>query len=622
MSGQPFAANPLNKVWYPPQWLVLLVPPTLHLNLLLGLHLLLAGAGAWTWARATELGPFAAALAGFGYALAPRVIAAAGAGHLDLVYAAAWVPWLLWAIQCAVRPDPARYAAPALALFAALLFLADVRLSAYAYVTGAAYGVWLWGRGAALRTRAGLRRVGRTVIVAGLLTAGLTAIQWVPLLLLTPDLSRRAITPDEAALHSLKWGQWIGLLIGDHGGGWETLVYTGVSALLLAILALVLRPRALAFWGTALIVLALYALGDQFILWPLLTKIFPPLLWWRVPPRAWLIAALIVPYLAAWGAQIVAEHPPDSRRVRLGLVALLGGGLMCAITSGVMLVPPLELSAALGILALPAVVLAVLLAVAGRLRGTALIALLGVIVLADVLWIDRTLIEGRDRAEWLDPYQPLAEYLREQGATRVYSPGYSLPQQAAAYWDVPQFGGVDPFQLDAYQAAAEDATGVRAHGYSVTLPAFEASEDGEDMEIDLATVNRGAPIDARRLGAWLVTHVVAAFPIEAEGLTLERRLDGLYIYRNTFAPDVALAWDGPNRVTIRANTPYCGVLYAVANGRWQDPGDQLPGLPGLVRESDDAWTLTYRRSEVWLGLGLGAGLIALAAALGWVLRHA
>src|SRR5258708_444378 len=47
MSGQPFAANPLNKVWYPPQWLALLLPAALHLNVLTWFHLLLAGLGAW-----------------------------------------------------------------------------------------------------------------------------------------------------------------------------------------------------------------------------------------------------------------------------------------------------------------------------------------------------------------------------------------------------------------------------------------------------------------------------------------------------------------------------------------------------------------------------------------------
>ncbi|HML21039.1 MAG TPA: hypothetical protein PKD09_05285, partial [Aggregatilinea sp.] len=87
MSGQPFAANPLNKVWYPFQWLVLLIDPIAHLNLQLWLHLLLGGMGMWAWARRTGLHPWPAALAAVGAGFAPRLIAAAGAGHLDLVYA-------------------------------------------------------------------------------------------------------------------------------------------------------------------------------------------------------------------------------------------------------------------------------------------------------------------------------------------------------------------------------------------------------------------------------------------------------------------------------------------------------------------------------------------------------
>ncbi len=81
------------------------------------------------------------------------------------------------------------------------------------------------------------------------------------------------------------------------------------------------------------------------------------------------------------------------------------------------------------------------------------------VVAADVLWIDRTLIEGRSQREWLDPYRELADYLHDDGATRVYSPSYSLPQQAAAYWDIPQFGGVDPFQFAAYVEAAASRDG-------------------------------------------------------------------------------------------------------------------------------------------------------------------
>ena len=98
MAGQPFAADPLNKTAYPLQWLALMLPPVLHLDLMIVLHLLIAGAGMWVWARSLGLREEAAALSALGYALAPRVIGHTGAGHLDLLYALAWFPWLMWAV--------------------------------------------------------------------------------------------------------------------------------------------------------------------------------------------------------------------------------------------------------------------------------------------------------------------------------------------------------------------------------------------------------------------------------------------------------------------------------------------------------------------------------------------
>ena len=759
-SGTPFAANPLSKVWYPPQWLVLLLPPALHLNVLIWLHLTLAGLGAWQWGRATGLARGPAALAGAGYALAPRLIAAVGSGHVDLAYAAAWVPWLLWAVERTLRadkvsgnrqnapiprplppaepgegerrlldrppsssagggiegggvqraspnlprqqiartPDGRGRAALALGAFAALCLLADVRLSAYAFALAAAYALWRgcppipglsptrdtvgelstrrFRRGAALlrpvgayrntplrrhfansitreeggtngEQAGGLARAALRLLAAGLLAAGLSAVQWVPLLLWRADLSRAEITASDAALHSLQAGHWFGLLIGDHGGPGETLVYPGVSVLALALAALLLRPRAFAFWGVALLVIAAWAMGENFVLWPALVEIVPALRWLRVPPRAWLLAALILPYLAAWGAQLLVTQPPDRRAARLIVVGALGGGLACGLFSTLALSADLGWEAALGTFALPLTALIMLLALQrgaafprsvgaygdtplrraaplperrderGWPGSRALLAAFALIVLADLLWIGGSLVEGRSEREWLDPYRPLAEHLQEAGAVRVYSPTYSLPQQAAAYWGIARFDGVDPFQTRAYVEAAEAATGVRAEGYSVTIPAFVAdSEEQTELET-LATTNCDAPLRADLLGAWLVTHVVAACPLETEGLALEARIGEVYVYRNRYAPDARLIWDGPNRVTVTLRAPYAGPLYAVANGRWRAAPDDAPGLPGPLDGATNTWTFAYDPSEVWLVLGVGAALIALGGLALW-----
>lgn len=611
MSGTPFAANPLSKVWYPPQWLVLLLPPGWHLNVLIWLHLVLAGVGARAWARAGGLPEGPAMLAGASYAFAPRVIAAVGAGHVDLVYAAAWTPWLLWGVERVLVGARQQRAAIWLGIFAALCLLADVRLSAYAFALTAAYALWRW------RSVAARRQATLGLLAAALLGAGLSAVQWVPLLLWRADLSRAELTTHGAALFSLEVQDWFGLFFGDHGGLGEMLVYVGISTLTLALAAVLLRPRALLFWLAVVLFAGAHAMGENFMLWRALVQIIPPLRWWRVPPRSWFLTALILPYLAAWGAHLLATRPPDRRSARLLVTATLGAGMACGAFSLIALSADLGWGPAIGTLALPLVALTMALALGRVLPPRALLIAFAAIVLGDMLWIDQSLVVGRSPREWLEPYRPLAEHLREAGAVRVYSPTYSLPQQAAAYWQIAQFDGVDPFQTRSYVAVAEVATGVRAEGYSVTIPAF-VTEDKEQTEQEtLATANCHAPVRPDLLGAWLVTHVVAACPLSADGLTLETRIGEVYVYRNAYAPQATLDWDGPNRVTVRLDEPYSGPLYAVANGRWRDMPDDPPGLPGPLDGTQSEWMFTYDLSEVWLGLAVGAALVALGMLALW-----
>src|SRR5450432_1368692 len=80
MGGLPFAANPLSKVWYPPQWVALVLPAALHLNLLIWAHLVLAGIGMRALGKKLGLQAGPAAIVGLAYAFMPRLFAATGAG--------------------------------------------------------------------------------------------------------------------------------------------------------------------------------------------------------------------------------------------------------------------------------------------------------------------------------------------------------------------------------------------------------------------------------------------------------------------------------------------------------------------------------------------------------------
>ncbi|MCK4832313.1 MAG: hypothetical protein KAS81_06070, partial [Anaerolineales bacterium] len=111
LSGVPFAANPLSGLYYPPNWLFLVLPITPAFNLLLALHICLGGlgmmrlvrsllvdqAGPDRWRLDLSLRELGALVAGLAWALAPRIWAHLGAGHVGLVYAAGWLPWVILA---------------------------------------------------------------------------------------------------------------------------------------------------------------------------------------------------------------------------------------------------------------------------------------------------------------------------------------------------------------------------------------------------------------------------------------------------------------------------------------------------------------------------------------------
>ena len=679
MSGLPFAANPLSKVWYPPQWAALILEPTLHLNLMIWLHLTLAGAGLWVWARASGLGAGPAALAAVAYTFAPKTVAHLGAGHLDLVYAMAWFPWLLWAVYTALVADANRTRASLrLGAVAALLLLADIRLSAYAFVTAGGYAVWRLRKLppylylSASSPTAIERRTARRIIsapinilravrrggsetrpyyatcfmrqdstlsapgfperregargwraaplfVGGIFSIALTAAQWIPLLALSPYLSRASLTLQEAAAFSLEPGHLLGVVLGRHASLHETMTYAGLCALILAAIALLAYPRRLAFWALVIVVAALYALGDHGPLWPLLAGAFPPLLWLRIPSRAWFVVALVLPYLAGWGAQALAGAATrlENRRARLVIVTLLAASVMCGGASALALTGALGAETALAALVVALATAAVVLPALRRGRGARyVVPLLTVIALADLLWIDRTLVEGRGRKVWLDPYQELAGYLVEAGAGRVYTPSDSLPQQAAAFWEINQFGGVDPFQVASYVDMARRATRIPYDGYAPTIPPYTG-------EGPVETMWAGVTPDAGLMSLWNVTHVVSAFPLEGEGWRLDRRIGAVYVYANQVQrgersafvsglPDGASAFTLPGYPdTTMVSVPY--VSGWTAEGLRAGPH----ALTAVQAPGDQPIQLRYSPRADLAGMAISAGTV-----IAWLLLYA
>jgi len=601
MGGIPFAANTGTKLWYPFTWLLVIVPPALHINMMIAFHLWLGGVGMWCWARQQSMIRDGALLAALGYVLAPKVIAHAGAGHTDLLIATGWLPWALF---LSTDKTPTYKTIIALGFVLSMMFIGAIQML---HITFGLVAVALLSN----RRAFSFQKLG---ILAGLFL-GFAAVQWMPLVNLQDSVARSDIQIEDAAFLSLEFGNLLSFLLAAHGGNHEQMVYVGIPILALAILGLVAQPKKNRLWWGAILFSIIYALGDSFLVWPLLMELIPPLRLFRVPSRAWFIVALLMPYLAGWGVQALLTTPIKTAKARLIIIGLIGFGISCNAASFLFLQDTeVPTTALIGLMVLPITFIIVALVIFEQFTPQQAILALMLLAVIDLVWVDRTLIDGRNH--WLQETPPsIIADLADTGQ-RIYTPDYSIPQQDTAYWGIARFDGVDPFVLERFALPAQTATGVQQDGYTVSVPAEIVLADDEDTHI-----YKDAPMDARLLGQWGVEWVIVGYPIDIEGLTEQARFGELYFYHNEFGwgDDITLTWDTANQVTI--NNPTNRDILSVVNlPTWQlDTGDAinddnlaLPSLNG---------TYTYQDVWVWRGLAVTAITYLLAAiALGWMWR--
>jgi hypothetical protein len=620
LSGYPFAANPLSGLWYPPGWLALLLPLPLGFNLLIGLHLLLGAVGLARFLRLEGLSRRAALLGGLSFAALPKLYAHYGAGHLTLLYAVPWTPWLLVSAHRKTR-RPFRFSG----LILALIFLADPRWAPFA-------GLLWWGDAladsqfgekerpfplAALSVQTAL-----AILLAGPLL--------IPLLEYVGLSTRSQLASADVFSHSLPPARLLGLLFPDFGGFHEWTLYPGAVVLILTLAALGRSKRRgrvwiwLAVFGLSL----LFALGSHLPGLAVLARL-PGLSLLRVPPRALFLSGLAAAMLAAYGLDAL-DAGTVSGRVSLIWMALSGFALSLA----------LGVRALTGAWAWPFVWGAGAL-LAGSLWGLArlhrwLPAASGFVILVAIAGLDwgavnASLLSFRPQEIVLSEGEEIATFLADQpGRFRVYSPSYSLPQHTAARYELALADGVDPMQLAAYAELMDAATGVPRSGYSVTLPPFA----GGEPEVDNAAYRP----DPDLLGLLNVRYVAAEFDLPVDGLVLMERYGATRLYENALALPRAwvqtdegviegraelIEWQ-PNRIIVQAEGPGTLVLSEIAYPGWRVRVDgqtaAIEPVIGLLRGvelSPGEHQVVFRFVPLSVMFGLAASLLGLVGVV-WV----
>ncbi|MFN2238261.1 MAG: hypothetical protein ABR524_02610 [Thermoanaerobaculia bacterium] len=324
--GEPWLANPQTGVFYPPAWLMVVLPFSQAYSFFLIFHLAILGWGSWTlFRRWAADGP--ALTAAIGLMLSGPVFSL-----LDINNNLASFAWLPLVIRFAAERKERRTTGSLLALIGGL---------ALAFLGGEP----LYAAIAALVTLAILLpRDWRGALLVGGGAAALTSIQLLPFLAWVSGSERAAgLDPAEAFQHAVGAGDWLALAIPmvSASGTMEPLrlgqrflpsFYIGVPLVILALSAGLgslrtekpERRRILAWLLLSFVAVVLLASASR---WPagreLLVAVNANA--FRYPARLVPLGALLVTGLAAIGLDRVRREPLSTRvGITLSIAVLVG----------------------------------------------------------------------------------------------------------------------------------------------------------------------------------------------------------------------------------------------------------------------------------------------------------
>ena len=628
LSGYPFGADPLSGLWYLPGWIAYIFPLPLGLNLDVILHLLWGGIGVFFYLRKENKSDFSALAGAFVFELFSKTFAHYAAGHLTLVYAVAWTPWL-FLCEKYFRKGRGYFLS---GIILGLAALADVRWFAFLLSVWVAFTIYIWWLekdGKALRL---IIRIAISTALATLIAAPLI----VPLIEFTRLTTRSALTPADNLALSLPPSYLANLVIPNFQAYAEWVIYPGGVALILALFGMSVpefRKRNIFYIGTILVSL-LIALGSTTPIGTLLFQL-PGFDLLRVPSRIIFLLGWAFAILAADEIDFLIKLGPTEKRGKLP-----GTGLLIVAVSGFLLLIGLGLwiytgdipfSYLWGSSVTLMTTLLVLLRRSDRISGRSWVFMILVMICLDLGEVNFSNIHFRPAIEVLQEGEPESSIIAlDKGELfRVYSPSYSLPQQTAVTNYLELADGIDPLQLKSYVAYMQNATGIPFLGYSVTLPPFRTAQP----EID----NQGYIPNTKLLGQLNVKYIVSFFPLNDPNLVFQDKVGSSQVYKNKdyrprvwiqsnldpanpdFTQVTRLTWS-PNKIEVNANHEGWLVFSEIDYPGWFAAIDGQPveiaRYNNLLRSvqlppGEHTVELEFRPMSVYIGIGLSI--------LGWLI---
>lgn len=642
LSGQPFAADPLSGIYYPPGWIVLLFPFPMGFNITVILHLIILGVGMFCFLKGEKFNDESALFGAILIELFPKLFAHFSSGHITLIYSVAWMPWLLWAEKRSRHLFPDRICRFLPSFILALIVLADVRWSAYSAIIWIMYGFYI--RLEDSQDKKLLKIVkdwifsGLSRVLISLLLASTLLIPFLEFLSLS---TRRSLSPQDVLTLSLPPVRLLGLIVPDLSGYSEWMTYPGIASVLLLIFVLFNSKirKGSWFWISAFFLSLLFSLGSSIPFLQVIANI-PVLNLLRVPPRALIITGFSLSVLAAKGfGFLLKEQSKNEPKGVFSRIIVVGSFFIVMFAIGIALSSPSEANNFLWTASFLSIFsFLVLMKYHTKISSSVWFISMIVFTVLDLAGVGFSTITFKSEGNINEQSSETIDYIKSQsGIFRTYSPSYSIPQHLAAKSNIFLADGVNPMQIASYTNYFSTASGVLFTGYSVTMPPFATGNPETD--------NRNYYPDPVKLGFLNVKFVVSDFPIEVPDLEQVVASTKNFIYENlSYMPrawvqplksmdkqkivDAQIISLRPNQITIEASGPGVLILSEVDYPGWMVFVDGSSSKlerreifrSVLLEEGSHQIEFVFRPLSVYVGLSISiitAILMILFIVFGW-----
>ncbi len=551
-SGYPFSANPLSGLAYIWGWIAILFSLPAGINIVFILHLLCGAMGTYLFLREEGRSMVAALFGAFAFILSTKIYAHFAAGHLSLLFAIFWTPWIFYFTKKIVSGNVRIFRLLA-GIVLGFIIAADPRWSIPLGLLWLPY---------VLKQESTLNSKYRTLTVTCITGVITSSAMWLPLLELIKYSSRSSLSITERSVYALTLSNLFAFFIPDSGGFSEWVLYPSAIVVLMVVLGLFLykENRSIRFWYVAGGLALLLSFGSQV---PILKYFFeiPGVSLLRVPSRFLFITIFTFAVISAFVYDYLISLPVRYRFDRFFFLVPVTAFVFLFTLGVYFATAKLTWTILWSIVFFFLGTVAIGLVLHHKIPARLIPLLVGILLIVDLIGVNTLNLRPVKAIDMLNDKPVLMEQLAELPVfARIYTPSYSISQDEGAFWQVNQINGIDPMQISSYVEYFEQTSGIAVDGYSVTLPPFNEGHPALD--------NRQYCPDTKKLAMLNVAYVIADFSLDhCRDLQAGKIVEAKYLYQLENKLDVGYFENGSSAFELIRYEPNIIQLHTSGGGR-------------------------------------------------------